>query len=211
MIRCGQGEQRVLLMPLKGTQGRDMNRIVRIASTLALVGSVFVFAPTVASAGSPLLSGYGGPGGGEQAILGSTLLGGSGSGGSSASGGSGGAGQGGSGGISSAGPGTNLAPAHESTRGSSSAGAGTGGTATGRARSRSGGGPRSTTAGGLRAGRKADAAPTRAYVYPSSLRQASASSSVLEISGGDLLVIVGTIATLGLLAVLTIRIGRLQH
>ncbi len=48
--------------------------------------------PRTAFAGSPLLSGYGGPGAGEQAILGSTLMGGSrrrlgGSGGASGSGG----------------------------------------------------------------------------------------------------------------------------
>ena len=80
------------LKPKKGTQGRDMHQKISIVSaltlTLALVAILCVSVPTVALAGSPLLSGYGGPGTGEQAILGSTLVGGpgggSGSGGSSA-------------------------------------------------------------------------------------------------------------------------------
>ena len=53
-----------------------MNRNIRIASALALAGFLAALAPLAAYAGSPLLSGYGGPGAGEQAIVGSTLIGG---------------------------------------------------------------------------------------------------------------------------------------
>ena len=212
LIRCGQGEQHVLLKPMKGTQGREMNRVLRIASALALASFVSVLAPAIAAAGSPLLSGYGGPGGGEQSILGSALLGGAGPGGSSGSGGSGGVGRGGSGGTTSGGSGTGLARATGSAEGLSSAG--TGGTGAGGVASRPGGGSTSTR-GGARTGRNASTpahgAATRAYVYPSSLRLASADSSVLEISGGDVLLLVATIATLGLVGVLTIRWGRLQQ
>jgi hypothetical protein len=49
-------------------------RIVRIAGLMALV-ALFAATPVAAHAG-PLLSGYGGPGQGNQAILGSTLFGG---------------------------------------------------------------------------------------------------------------------------------------
>lgn len=66
----------------------------RLTTTVALfaLGSFCVLAPG-ASASSTLLSGYGGPGEGNQAILGSTLVGGSG-GGHSGSGGGGSAGTG---------------------------------------------------------------------------------------------------------------------
>jgi hypothetical protein len=213
LIRCGQGEQHVLLKPMKGTQGREMNRTLRIASTLALASLVSVLAPAVASAGSPLLSGYGGPGGGEQSILGSALLGGAGPGGSSGSGGSGGASKGGSSGATSGGSGTGLARASGPAESLSSAG--TGGTGTGGIASRPGGGSTSTRRGAPRTARNAGApshgAATRAYVYPNSLRLASADSSVLEVSGGDVLLLVATIATLGMVGVLTIRWGRLQQ
>ncbi len=69
-----------------------MTRKIWISSALALATALLVLAPTTAFAGSPLLSGYGGPGAGEQAILGSTLIGGSRGGGASGSGGSGGSG-----------------------------------------------------------------------------------------------------------------------
>ncbi len=80
-----------------------MTRKIWISSALALAAATLVLAPTTAFAGSPLLSGYGGPGAGEQAILGSTLIGGSRGGGASGSGGSGGASLSGSAGVPSSG------------------------------------------------------------------------------------------------------------
>jgi hypothetical protein len=62
-----------------------MLRALSLIFTVALVAL-----PGVASASDPLLSGYGGPGGGEQAVLGAETLGGG-------SGGSGGSGSGGNG------------------------------------------------------------------------------------------------------------------
>jgi hypothetical protein len=66
-------------------------RLGFVAASLALTAAVLV--PGSASAGS-LLSGYGGPGEGNQAILGSALLGGPSGGGSGSKGGSGSTGQG---------------------------------------------------------------------------------------------------------------------
>jgi hypothetical protein len=67
-----------------------MTSMVRVF-TLTLL-AVLLLLPSGASA-DPLLSGYGGPGGGEQVVLGSTLVGGSG-GGSGGSGGASGSGSG---------------------------------------------------------------------------------------------------------------------
>ena len=191
----------MLLKPKMGTQGREMNRNIRIASTLALAGVLSVSLPAAAFAGSPLLSGYGGPGAGEQAIVGSTLLGGphggAGSGGSSGSGGSGGAGLSGSGGALSGG------------RGSTSIGGRTGlvgGSTSARRRAGSGGASRVAGGAGVQAGRVG----TSAFVYPSSLRSASANSPALGVSGGDLVLLAGIVATLALVGTLTIRLARVQ-
>ena len=72
--------------PMKGPHGRDMGR-QRITTMAALAGLCLlcVFAAP-AGASSTLLSGYGGPGEGNQALLGSTLIGGGGNGGGSGSG-----------------------------------------------------------------------------------------------------------------------------
>src|SRR5579863_3764035 len=58
--------------PRSGT----MKRHATIVPTFALVAALGVCVPATAGASAPLLSGYGGPGTGSQAILGSTLLGG---------------------------------------------------------------------------------------------------------------------------------------
>jgi hypothetical protein len=68
---------------MQGSMKTDRN-IVRTAGLLAV--ALFAAAPVTAHAG-PLLSGYGGPGQGNQAILGSTLLGGGSGGGSTGAGG----------------------------------------------------------------------------------------------------------------------------
>jgi hypothetical protein len=181
-----------------------MDRKIRIATALALVltGAIGVSVPATALAGSPLLSGYGGPGAGEQAILGSTLLkgpsGGSSSGGSSGSGGSSNSG-------SSTGTGATAADEAAPTR------------ATGGSTPSSQGSKRAETTGhtGSSPLRQTDRkslarAGASAYVYPTTLRLASDDTPVLGISGTNLIVLAGTIATLALLGVLTIRLGRLQ-
>jgi hypothetical protein len=210
----------VSLTPKNGTQGREMDRKMRIAAilglALVLTGAAFASVPAMALAGSPLLSGYGGPGEGEQAILGSTLLnvpgGGSGSGGSSGSSGS--SGSGASGG-SGRGEGVGATPSTGSTGGSvasSRGGAGASGTTSsaGAASARRVGVPIGASQAKQTDGERVHGAGTSAYVYPSTLRVASDDSSVLGISNDDLVLLAVTIATLALLGVLTIRLGRLQ-
>ncbi|HXQ00189.1 MAG TPA: hypothetical protein VN845_09010 [Solirubrobacteraceae bacterium] len=187
-----------------------MNRNTRIASLLGLAGCLCVSLAQPALAAGPLLSGYGGPGAGEQAILGATLLGGhrggSGSGRPADSQTSGGA-------V----PGSSSATvAGGSTRSRSS---GTGGTVPGGTSPPGSGGAhgssgtrgsadRSATHGSWRDGERV---VVHAYVYPSSLRLASADSSALAISGGEALLTILAIATLALVGVLTVRLSRLQR
>jgi hypothetical protein len=78
---------------MQGSMTTDRSAIGRGALVLAAAFALAAATPLVAHAG-PLLSGYGGPGQGNQAILGSTLIGGPGGG---ASGGSGGPATGGPG------------------------------------------------------------------------------------------------------------------
>ncbi len=85
-----QGEQPLLLTPMKGNPRLGMTRKIWISSVLLSAGVMLVLAPATALAGSPLLSGYGGPGAGEQAVIGSTLIGGSRGGGAGGSSGCGG-------------------------------------------------------------------------------------------------------------------------
>ncbi len=187
-----------------------MNRNARIASLLGLAGCLCVSLAQPALAAGPLLSGYGGPGTGEQAILGATLLGGhrggSGSGPSTGSQASGGA----VGGSSSA------TVDGGSTRSRNS---GTGGTVPGGTSPPDSGGAHGSSgtrgsAGGSAthgSGATTNGSVVHAYVYPTSLRLASANSSVLAISGGEALVTILAIATLTLVGVLTVRLSRLQR
>jgi hypothetical protein len=49
-----------------------------------------------------------------------------------------------------------------------------------------------------------------AYVYPTSQGSVASVSPLTGISGGDVLLLVGILTTLGLVAVLTLRLSRLQ-
>jgi hypothetical protein len=71
----------------RGTAGLSMARLARISTSLATALAVCVLLPGAALAGSPLLSGYAGPGSGEQAVLGGGVVGGSSGGGGGNSGG----------------------------------------------------------------------------------------------------------------------------
>jgi hypothetical protein len=200
------GNRAVLLAPKKGTQGREMSRKSKIAVASTLSGLVLVGAPVAALAASPLLSGYGGPGAGEQAIIGATLSGGS-SGGSGAAGGSAGsAGQGGASQSTGASAGASGATASGGTRALGSRSGS--GRAPGHAGNVShGAGSLSARAQTARPGAK----PAEAFVYPSSLRPTSDSSPALGISGGDLIALLAALATLGVVGAVTIRLSRLQR
>jgi hypothetical protein len=173
-----------------------MNRKIWLASTVALASMLSISTPLVAFAGTPLLSGYGAPGAGEQAIVGSTLLG-----------GNGGAGSGGSRGSSG------LAGMRQGSYGQSPPGGGLSSTRAGNGRVGSlnsssnkgeGVGP---PAG--HAGTPASYVGTTAFAYPESLRSAPASSP-LGLSGGDIALLAGMVALLVLVGTLTLRLARLQ-
>jgi hypothetical protein len=153
-------------------------------TTVAAIAALSVcILPTVADASSTLLSGYGGPGEGNQAIIGSTLIGGSKGGGS-----------GGSGGTShlSAGSGSIEAPAR--TPGSGSGGS----RAKGSSHARK---PSSASKG------HASGSGASAYTPAVSTAQAGGGST-LGLTGGDALYIVLALGLLALTALLTGRLTR---
>jgi hypothetical protein len=191
----------VLLKPSKGTQGREMNRNIRIASALALASFIAGASPLAAYAGSPLLSGYGGPGAGEQAIVGSTLIGGP----------RGGAGSGGSLGSSSSGAGGGGLAG--SSSGSGATNAGTRASHTGGTQAAGGGSNSKIATGSTRQGERSNGSRSRraqSYVYPSALASTAGDSSVIGISTGDVFPLVAILTTLVLIGVLTVRFSRLQ-
>jgi hypothetical protein len=174
-----------------------MNRKNRIASAMALVGVLAAVAPVSVYAGSPLLSGYGGPGAGEQAIVGSTLLGGP--RGGAGSGGSSGLGAGGGNGSSGGGNGSSSGSNVAGTGGTSPSDSGSGSS---KAASR-----RASQAGGSAGIQPAQA---RAYVYPSVPASAQGDSSVIGISLGDVFPMIAVAAMIAVVGVLTVRLSRLQ-
>jgi hypothetical protein len=185
-----------------------MNRQIRITSALALTSVLCASLPVTASAGGPLLSGYGGPGAGEQAIVGSTVLntprGGAGSGGASSGGAVGSQGPGGAG----------QEGAATSSSGSSAHGSSGGGQGSSGGSPSSPGSSSSRTAHTIpesRHARAGAAAPHRAdYVYPTSAAAAESGTSAIGISSGDVLLLVGILASIGLVALITVRLARLQ-
>ena len=185
-----------------------MTRKIWISPALVLATAMLVLAPTTAFAGSPLLSGYGGPGAGEQAILGSTLIGGSRGGGASGSGGSGGASLSGSAGASTSGSGGTSSTGSGSVRGSKVGTANAGSSSGARGNASKGGAtsraPRSRRATGVVGG------SVSAYVYPTSQDSIPSASPLSGISSGGVLLLIGILATLALVAVLTLRLSRLQ-
>jgi hypothetical protein len=196
-----------------------MERKIRIATVTALVGLLAVAAPVGASAAGPLLSGYGGPGTGEQAIIGSTLINGThggrgGSGGSSGGAGSGRLGSTGSGNQSEASRGGLAAGSSDGSQ-AARGGAASGGPGRSSANGRTGAGrgaASSSLKGASQAGQLAGSAtsPPHAFVYPSSLDSRSGDSSALSVSITDIFLLFGITATLGVIGVFTVRLSRLQ-
>ncbi|HEY5342876.1 MAG TPA: hypothetical protein VIJ66_04370 [Solirubrobacteraceae bacterium] len=147
-------------------------------------------AMTAAAAASPLLGGYGGPGEGNQAILGSALLGGAGGGGGSSSSGSSGSGgpAGSAGSLSSPATGARTPAGHgeaESTR--------------------SGQRGSSTTSGGASGG-----SPRADLVLPrdDASQTASGGARALGLSAADLGYMLLALGALGLTGLITRRLAR---
>jgi hypothetical protein len=155
----------------------------RITTMAALAGLCLlcVFAAP-AGASSTLLSGYGGPGEGNQALLGSTLIGGGGSGGGS-----------GSGASSSSSSVSSIALPQGSSAGSSKAGAGRAAAPRGAKPSRAG---------------NASKAAAPAYVTSTASATGAGGGRTLGLTGADLLYIVLAFGALVLTAAVTARFAR---
>lgn len=161
-------------------------RIFSLTGAALTVASIAVI-PAAASTGT-LLSGYGGPGQGNQHILGSALVGGSAGGGGSSSGGG------------AAGSGSREVPGGSSAAGETRTGG-------------SGHSRRSSARTGARGGRVAHATPSSTRPYPISTglaRSVSGDSRTLGLSGRDVLFILLGLGALALTAVLTWQLARIQ-
>jgi hypothetical protein len=170
------------------THSRITTGVVSFCASLA----VALAAPLAAQAG-PLLSGYGGPGQGNQAILGSTLIGGSG-------GGSGG-------GSTGSGGGPEAAVSPSATSGAGAVGAGPGATRAG--------GPRRTSdrsalrASGAGSGATRAQQPLGGELGERSYRgvETAGDSSALGLSGADVAYIVLAAAALAFTGLFTRRLA----
>jgi hypothetical protein len=170
-----------------------------ISLTLTFLAVLLSTAPSSAFA-NPLLSGYGGPGEGNQAILGSTLVGGPGGGGGSAGGAAGGS----SGSSLGGAVGSGARSAQSDATPTVSSGRGLGVRAGGRA----------AGAGFARVARpsgKASGEATRAYSVSSAENAslaASGETQTLGISGEDVAYIFLALGALAFTGVLTRRLAR---
>lgn len=170
--------------------------MTRHRTFILIVASLVVFAgvSSEAALANSLLSGYGGPGQGNQAILGSALL----------NGPSGGSGGGGGAGVSS----TSAGSASGAAAGGSSAPNATGG--------RAGRSPKHASGAAAPGAGKARGAKTQsseassvADAYAAAERGGAApSSGTLGLSGADFLLIVLALGTLAFMGVLTKRMTR---
>lgn len=166
-----------------------MTRHLKIASILGLTG--LLLAPASSGASSPLLSGYGGPGAGNQVILGSMLL-------NTPGGGSGSSGQGGAGGS-----GSSLSSVRSETASSSSRQA----SSTPQAFARKG---RSAVSPSTSTGRAGTSQGSHGEALASSLSGAGGGGT-LGLTGQDLLFICLTLAALACMAALTKRLARVPR
>jgi hypothetical protein len=172
--------------------------IILIVGLLAVLGT----APTDAALASSLLSGYGGPGQGNQAILGSALLNRPGGGSGSSGNGSGDS----SSLASSAGSSTTSSEAAAANGTGSSSQSGTGHEASGTGAS---GAHRGSQA--HRSAARSASAPSIADVYAAAERGRQVPSTpAFGLSGADLLLIVLVLGMLALIGVLSRRLTRLR-
>jgi hypothetical protein len=169
-----------------------------ISLTLTFLAVLLSTAPSSAFA-NPLLSGYGGPGEGNQAILGSTLVGGPGGGGGSAGGAAGGSPGSSLGGA--VGSGARSAQSDATPTGSSGRGSGV----------RAGGRAAGVGSGSRGPSGKASGGATRAYPLSSAenaSQAASGETQTLGISGEDVAYIFLALGALAFTGVLTRRLAR---
>lgn len=160
----------------------------RLTTTFALLALALLGAlAPAASASSTLLSGYGGPGQGNQAILGSTLIGGSGGGSGSSGGG---------------------APSPQSVSIEASPAPGTGVPPTRVPPTRAGGNGSGTASHQGKAPRSTGAVSGRAEGPLPALTATSASAPALGLSGSDVAYVVAVLVVLALTALVTVLLTR---
>jgi hypothetical protein len=187
----------VLLEP-EGTQGReDMSKRRWIISIVLFLTALAAVTPALAGA-SPLLSGYGSPGEGNQAILGAALLNGPKGGGGAGGGGSGGGAARSESGAAlsgtSEGAGQSAANAPARTHGGTAAAPG------GRGRARG---------GDRRAGRTAGSArPKSVPLYPTAATGATGGSRPVGLSADDFVYILLALGVLIFTGLFTRRLAR---
>jgi hypothetical protein len=165
----------------------------RTISLIPTLLAVLIGAAPSSAFANPLLSGYGGPGAGNQAILGSTLVGGSGGGGGSAGGTSGGS--------PGASPSETIGPGAQSPQSN--------GAPTGSKGSRAAG----QGAGSRGGSDQASGAAARAYPFASARNTSQATSGATEtlgISGEDVAYIFLALGGLAFTGVLTRRLARTE-
>jgi hypothetical protein len=171
---------------MQGSMTIQRSKMRTVALGLAGSLAVALAAPLAAQAG-PLLSGYGGPGQGNQAILGSTLIGGPG-------GGSGGSGGGPEAGTTASAPGTPRANGLKSGAGTTHATS---------ARGSSGRGAHGASAAGSAAQASGGELSERSYRG----FESAGGSSALGLSAGEIVYIVLAAAALAFTGLLTRRLA----
>jgi hypothetical protein len=178
-----------------------------ISYSCAAAATILLALPVAAQAGSSTLSGYGGPGEGNQAVLGSALVGGHGGGGGNSGAGSGRQG----GGASSEGSATS-APAGESgaSQGQSTQSASrprSSSSESGSARGNAKRASRPTTSSTAHGSSQAQPAAAAQSYYPAAERvPAGGQGSVLGLTGDDLLYVILALVILVLVGLFTRRL-----
>lgn len=171
-----------------------MNKHQRITSVIVFVALIAAAFPGAALASS-LLSGYGGPGEGNQAVLGSALL-------NAPKGGGGGGAGAGAGSL-----GSGQASSGQSGEAAASPGAKAG--ATSKRAAHKGSSGRTRSAKPAARGGTAQASHTRAVIYPAASREVTTGGSrALGLSGADLVYIILALGVLALTGLLTVRLTR---
>jgi hypothetical protein len=176
-----------------------------ISYSCAAAAAILLVLPVGAQAGSSTLSGYGGPGEGNQAVLGSALVGGHGGGGSS---GAGSGGQGSGAGAEGSGPG---AAAVESSSSQDQSAQGADGPSSSSAQSGSGAGKarpnsRSKTSSGAHASPQGQPVAARSYYPAAEHVPAGGQGTVLGLTADDLLYVILALVILVLVGLFTRRL-----
>jgi hypothetical protein len=192
-----QGVQQVARARLVSKKQGSVRRHRIIISTTVLLALSGVIAPV--ALGDPLLSGYGSPGEGSQALIGATLV----------NGPRGGGGSGGGGGGASTGEGAVNLAAPAASSGSSGSSAATRGGSASKSGSARGSGAAGSSGSGAPGARTPSAGRSDFASYPRSERVVGAQTSLISgVSGSDLLYVLIALGCLLLTVFATLRLAK---